>query len=97
MFFQNGNKKVSDKFFIDFRWNKDRLAQSNQAANDLGRNPYDLFAGLDMQANGINSNRTPEMLLDKDGKLNTLAYIALIGLYEMVVIIILMSIGRMNN
>lgn len=75
-FFQQGEKSIADKMFIDFRWNKDRLTTSNEEANKLGRNPYDLFAGIDLQANGINSSRNPNMLLDNNGKLKTS-----IGLY----------------
>ncbi|ALB28529.1 endo-beta-N-acetylglucosaminidase, partial [Companilactobacillus heilongjiangensis] len=75
-FFQQGDKSIADKMFIDFRWTKDKLSSSNKEAFKLGRNPYDLFAGIDLQANGINSSRNPEMLLDESGKLKTS-----IGLY----------------
>ncbi|MFD1901610.1 hypothetical protein GQR36_19240 [Enterococcus termitis] len=52
--------------FIDFRWRD--LAPSKAKAKQLGRDPYDLFAGIDVQANGVNSSRKPSSILDEKGQ-----------------------------
>ncbi|MDA9471349.1 endo-beta-N-acetylglucosaminidase [Enterococcus sp. 5H] len=60
-YFQDGKQRVSDKLFIDFRWRE--LASSKAKAEELKRDPYDLYAGIDVQANGINSSRKPSSIL----------------------------------
>lgn len=52
-FFQNGATRVSDRMFIDFRWNASSLTASAAAAQALGRDPYDLNAGVDYGARGL--------------------------------------------
>lgn len=63
MFFQAGNQRVSDNMFIDFRWQfKDEkngqydyitpFLNSPAKAAELGRSPYDLYAGIDVEAKG---------------------------------------------
>ncbi|MGX7263360.1 endo-beta-N-acetylglucosaminidase [Enterococcus crotali] len=64
-YFQEGKKRVSDKMFIDFRWQG--LQSSNEKATQLKRSPYDLFAGIDVQANGVNTRRKPSSILGEDG------------------------------
>lgn len=54
MFFED-NGTVADKMFLDFRWGASQLSSSNSLAASLGRNPFDLFAGVDVEANGYNS------------------------------------------
>ena len=49
-FFQRGAERVSDLMFLDFRWTSSTLASSNAAAAALGRDPYELFAGVDYGA-----------------------------------------------
>lgn len=52
-------EKVADSMFLNFWWTHDKLADqqllkaSNQKANELGINPYDLYAGIDLQENGV--------------------------------------------
>lgn len=65
-YFQNEGKRVSDKMFIDFRWQE--LKSSREKAIQLKRDPYDLFAGIDVQANGINSSRKPSSILGENGQ-----------------------------
>ncbi|WP_086443723.1 endo-beta-N-acetylglucosaminidase [Candidatus Enterococcus lemimoniae] len=65
-YFQEGKKRVSDKLFIDFRWQG--LAGSREKATQLKRDPYDLFAGIDVQANGVNSRRKPSSILGGNGQ-----------------------------
>ncbi|NBD22993.1 endo-beta-N-acetylglucosaminidase [Paenibacillus sp. T1] len=54
MFFQD-NGKASDSMFVDFRWSAGTLSSSNATATSLGRSPYDLYAGIDVEANGYDS------------------------------------------
>lgn len=56
MFFQDGATLVSDDFFINFNWNATRLTNSATLATSLGRSPYELYAGIDVQANGYNTS-----------------------------------------
>ena len=49
---KNG-EKGADNMFLNFWWSgSSLLANSKQKAELLGINPYDLFAGIDVQANG---------------------------------------------
>ncbi|GLC30877.1 endo-beta-N-acetylglucosaminidase [Clostridium omnivorum] len=69
-FLQDGNTRVSDGMFLDFywyytiQWNSDgtytalepkKLENSKAVAEQLGRSPYDLYAGIDVQANGYDT------------------------------------------
>ncbi|GAA0134324.1 discoidin domain-containing protein [Paenibacillus sp. YSY-4.3] len=58
MFFQNGEQRVSDSMFLDFRWqsNVNSLLNSPGKAQELGRSPYDLYAGIDVEARGYQGN-----------------------------------------
>ncbi len=49
-FFQQGNVRVSDDMFLDFGWTSTKLDASRAYAQSLGRDPYDLYAGVDYQA-----------------------------------------------
>ena len=52
-FLQDGNDLVSDSMFLNFWWyNSNRLSDSRQNAINLGRDPYDLFAGIDVEGGG---------------------------------------------
>ena len=56
MFFQDGSTLVSDNFFINFNWNATRLTSSAALATSLGRSPYELYAGIDVESNGYNTS-----------------------------------------
>lgn len=73
MFFQNGGQQVADGMFIDFRWQYGATAfqQSPEAAKRLGRSPYDLFAGIDVEANGYNTKINCPVLFPKGKKATT--------------------------
>ena len=51
--------KVADSMFLNFWWTEDRLADkellkaSNQKATEIGFDPYKVYAGVDVQANGF--------------------------------------------
>ncbi|HIT34815.1 MAG TPA: discoidin domain-containing protein [Candidatus Faecousia intestinigallinarum] len=52
---------VADSMFLNFWWTNDSLAEedllkaSNEKAAELGVDPYTLYAGIDVQANGYNT------------------------------------------
>ena len=56
MFFQDGDTLVSDEMFLNFNWNATRLNNSSTLATSLGRSPYDLYAGIDVESNGYNTS-----------------------------------------
>ncbi len=55
---ENG-EKVADSMFLNFWWNTntygplDLLNVTSQKAAELGVDPYDMYAGIDIEANGI--------------------------------------------
>jgi mannosyl-glycoprotein endo-beta-N-acetylglucosaminidase len=55
MFFQDGPTLVSDNFFLNFNWTATRLTNSATLATSLGRSPYELYAGIDVESNGYNT------------------------------------------
>ena len=60
MFFQGQEpgqepQPVSNSMFLDFRWRPARLTASRSLAQTLGRDPYELFAGIDVEANGYDT------------------------------------------
>lgn len=65
MYFQNNDKKVSDNMFLDFNWqySPSKLASSAKKATELTRSPYDLFAGIDVQAQGFNTATKPSSIV----------------------------------
>ncbi|WP_193433354.1 endo-beta-N-acetylglucosaminidase [Virgibacillus necropolis] len=54
MFLQDGEERVSDSMFLNFWWNSQEASYNK--AKEIGRDPYDLFAGIDVEANGTNTN-----------------------------------------
>ena len=65
-YFQDGRRQMSDSMFLDFRWKE--LTSSKENAEVLKRSPYDLFAGIDVQANGINTKRKPSSIVDNKNR-----------------------------
>ncbi|MEM1207335.1 MAG: glycoside hydrolase [Acidobacteriota bacterium] len=51
-FVQENGGVTSDSMFLNFNWNAARLTNSRTNAQNLGRSPYDIYAGIDVQANG---------------------------------------------
>lgn len=57
----SNDKPVADSMFLNFWWNTDKLASeellklSKENALKLKLNPYNLFAGIDIQAEGTNT------------------------------------------
>lgn len=64
------NEKIADSMFLNFWWTTNRLAEqellkeSNLRANSLGIDPYSLYAGIDIQANGTNTQIRWDLLTD---------------------------------
>ncbi|WP_456243753.1 endo-beta-N-acetylglucosaminidase [Longispora urticae] len=54
-FLQEGSTRVSDSMFLNFNWGSS-LPTSGSYAGTLGRSRYDLYAGIDTEANGYNSS-----------------------------------------
>lgn len=65
MFFEDGTT-ISDEMFLNFWWNVNRLTNSANHAATLGRSPYDLYAGIDVQSNGLNTNVNWDALFPED-------------------------------
>ncbi|WP_189254994.1 endo-beta-N-acetylglucosaminidase [Lentzea flava] len=51
MFFEQ-----SDEMFLNFWWSTQGLANSAALAGQMGRSPYDLASGVDVEANGYNTS-----------------------------------------
>jgi mannosyl-glycoprotein endo-beta-N-acetylglucosaminidase len=54
-FFQYNGNVVSDWMFLNFNWTTSGLQNSSAFAASMGRSPYQLYAGVDVQANGYNT------------------------------------------
>ena len=72
-FLIDGDKNVvADSMFLNFWWTNKKLADkellkaSNERAKELGLNPYDLYAGIDVQANGVNTPIRWDLFEGKD-------------------------------
>ncbi|MFI9364381.1 discoidin domain-containing protein [Kitasatospora sp. NPDC053057] len=55
-FLQDGPKRTSDSMFLNFGWTPDGLDSSRALARQLGRSEYDLYSGIDTEANGYNTS-----------------------------------------
>ncbi|MFD4531616.1 discoidin domain-containing protein [Kitasatospora sp. NPDC058397] len=54
-FLQDGSKRTSDSMFLNFNWSSGGLNSSRALARQLGRSEYDLYSGIDTEANGYNT------------------------------------------
>ncbi len=69
MFFQDGANRTSDQMFLDFYWGYgNNLPNSRAKAISLGRDPYDVYAGIDTEGAGMNGKNTwgGDSLIDWD-------------------------------
>jgi len=55
-YFQWGDTLVSETMFLNFWWNTTGLNNSRTHAQNLNRSEFELFAGIDVEANGYNTN-----------------------------------------
>ncbi|MFJ3925138.1 endo-beta-N-acetylglucosaminidase [Streptomyces sp. NPDC090022] len=51
-FYEDRDGPVADGFFVDFRWTPDTLRDSGLLADRLGRSRYELWAGVDVESRG---------------------------------------------
>jgi mannosyl-glycoprotein endo-beta-N-acetylglucosaminidase len=54
--FFDDNGVVSDGMFLNYNWSTTGLSNSRLYAQNLGRSPYALYAGANVQSNGYNAN-----------------------------------------
>lgn len=76
----NQNKaffQAADSMFIDFRWSQSSLASSGTTAQQLGRSRYELWAGVDVEANGTNASVNWDAIVP-----TTRAHVTSIGFYR---------------
>ncbi len=76
VYFQNGEQKLSDIIFVDFGWSTTQLEDSHLTAKELGRSPWEVYSGIDVQAKSYKT-RTNWGALYKNDK----PYTTSIGLY----------------
>lgn len=55
-FLQDGATRVTDSMFLDFGWGATKQNTSRSTARSLGRSEYELYAGIDTEANGYNTS-----------------------------------------
>ncbi|MEU8994549.1 endo-beta-N-acetylglucosaminidase [Streptomyces caniferus] len=65
-FFQDAAGPVADSLFVDFRWSAGRLADSGRLAEQLGRSRYELWAGVDVEAAGWDSDTDWDAIVPAD-------------------------------
>ncbi|MEW1748547.1 endo-beta-N-acetylglucosaminidase [Streptomyces angustmyceticus] len=65
-FFQDAAGPVADSLFVDFRWNAGRLADSGRLAGQLGRSRYELWAGIDVEAAGWDTDTDWDAIVPAD-------------------------------
>lgn len=69
--------QAADDMFVDFRWTAAGLASSGTLAQQLGRSRYELWAGVDVEANGWNTSENWDAIVPRSG-----AHITSVGLYR---------------
>jgi endo-beta-N-acetylglucosaminidase D len=69
--------EAADDMFVDFRWTADRLAASGLRAQALGRDRYELWAGVDVESGGWNTSENWDAIVPADRP-----HLTSIGLYR---------------
>ncbi|GGW97730.1 endo-beta-N-acetylglucosaminidase [Streptomyces chartreusis] len=69
--------QAADDMFVDFRWTAAKLTSSGQRAQQLGRNRYELWAGVDVESNGWNSSVNWDAIVPRDK-----AHVVSVGFYR---------------
>ncbi|WP_282701708.1 endo-beta-N-acetylglucosaminidase [Streptomyces sp. CC219B] len=69
--------EAADTMFVDFRWTANTLAASGRRADGLGRGRYELWAGVDVEANGWNSAVDWDAIVPTDK-----AHVVSVGFYR---------------
>ncbi|HFI0214015.1 TPA: bacterial Ig-like domain-containing protein [Streptococcus suis] len=62
-------KVAVDDFFVNFNWDKHHIDTTVETMNQIGRSPFDAYAGLELQKGGsYNTYYSKKALVDEDGK-----------------------------
>ncbi|MFB6938197.1 endo-beta-N-acetylglucosaminidase [Streptomyces sp. HUAS 31] len=69
--------QAADDMFVDFRWTAAKLTSSGQRAGQLGRDRYELWAGVDVESNGWNSSVNWDAIVPRDK-----AHVVSVGFYR---------------
>ncbi|MEU1530081.1 endo-beta-N-acetylglucosaminidase [Streptomyces fagopyri] len=69
--------QAADSMFVDFRWSSSSLASSATTARQLGHSPYELWAGVDVEANGTNASVNWDAIVPADK-----AHVTSVGFYR---------------
>ncbi|MEU0596859.1 endo-beta-N-acetylglucosaminidase [Streptomyces sp. NPDC006393] len=69
--------RAADDMFVDFRWSAGSLASSADEAARLGRDRYELWAGVDVESNGSNTSVDWDAIVPADRP-----HVTSIGLYR---------------
>ncbi|GAA3807434.1 hypothetical protein GCM10022403_046940 [Streptomyces coacervatus] len=69
--------QAADDMFVDFRWSAGTLASSGAKADQLGRNRYELWAGVDVESNGSNTSVSWDAIVPRSK-----AHVTSIGFYR---------------
>ncbi|MFF5703877.1 endo-beta-N-acetylglucosaminidase [Streptomyces sp. NPDC012794] len=65
-FFEDRSGRVADTMFVDFRWTPRALAESGVRAGRLGRSRYELWAAVDVESNGWDSEVRWDAIVPRD-------------------------------
>lgn len=66
-FYEDRNGRVADTVFVDFRWTPAKLAASGALADRLGRSRHELWAAVDTESHGWNSQVNWEAIVPRGG------------------------------
>ncbi|MFF1810236.1 endo-beta-N-acetylglucosaminidase [Streptomyces sp. NPDC058251] len=69
--------QAADSMFVDFRWSQSSLASSGTTAQQLGRSRYELWAGVDVEANGTGTSVNWDAIVP-----TTKSHVTSIGFYR---------------
>ncbi|MFF1657391.1 endo-beta-N-acetylglucosaminidase [Streptomyces sp. NPDC058255] len=69
--------QAADSMFVDFRWSQNSLASSGTTAQQLGRSRYELWAGIDVEANGTGASVNWDAIVP-----TTKSHVTSIGFYR---------------
>ncbi len=58
-----------DEFFMNYNWYESKVSTTVNTMNSINRSPFDAYAGLDVQRDGMNTKFRDYMLLDANGKM----------------------------
>jgi endo-beta-N-acetylglucosaminidase D len=76
IYFQNGEQRLSDILFVDFGWSATQLEDSHKRALEMGRSPWEIYSGIDVQGRSYKTPTNWPALYKND-----VPYTTSIGLY----------------